>query len=126
MAPHAARDLVNGTAAEAAAQVASVVRLLREQSNGRVVGVIRPFDAEAADVFADGFDGAQEFALLDGEGAHGEIDGRAFLQQHQRFEERDGIFAAGYGYGYAVAIANHFETMNRFADFAQQVFFEVH
>lgn len=88
--------------------------------------MVSPFDAEAADVFADGFDGAKKFSLLDGEGAYGEIDGGAFLQQHHGFEEGDGILAAGYGNGDAIAIANHLETINRFADFAQQVFFEIH
>ena len=103
-----------------------MIGLFGDQANRGVIGVVCPFDAEAADVFADGLDGAEEFSLLHREGAYGEIYGGAFLQQHRGFEEGDGILAAGNGYGDAVAIANHFETMNRFADFAQQVFFEVH
>lgn len=88
--------------------------------------MVRPLDAEAANIFADGLDGTQKLALLDGEGANREVDGRAFCEQEKRFEQGNGILAAGYGYGNAVAVANHAEAMNGFADFPQQSFFEVH
>jgi len=115
----AAGELVDGAAAEAAAEVAAVIGLVFEEFQGRVVGVIGPIDAEGFDVFADGGDGGEEFALLDGEGADGEIDGGAFLEQEEDFEHGDGILAAGDSDGEAVAMADHVEAMDGFADFAE-------
>ena len=50
----AAGDLVDGAAAEAAAEVATVIGLLFEEAEGGVVGVAGPCDAETLDIFADG------------------------------------------------------------------------
>jgi hypothetical protein len=54
------------------------------------------------------------------------VDGGALLEKQQRFEEREGIFAAGDADGYTVAFANHAETADGFADFTQDGFFDVH
>jgi hypothetical protein len=85
-----------------------------------------PFDAETSDVFPNRLHRPQEFALLHGESAQGEIDWRTFLQKQQSFKECDGIFASRDRDGNAVAIANHLESMNRFPDFPQQGLFEIH
>ena len=71
-------------------------------------------------------DRREKLALFHGESANAEIDRRALLQQQQRLEQGDGILAARNGDGDAVAVADHLEAMNRFADFPQQGLFEVH
>ena len=38
--------------------------------------------------------------MFDGEGADGEIDGGALLEEEEGFEEGDGVFAAGEGDGW--------------------------
>lgn len=77
-------------------------------------------------IFAHRLYRAEEFALLDGEGAEGEIYGSTFLQEEQNFEEGYRVLAAGNGYGDVVAGADHIEAMNRFADLPQQCFFDIH
>ncbi len=114
-----AADLVDGAAAEAAAHVAAVVGLFLEQAQGGVVGVVFPGNAPALDVFADGLDRAEEFALFDREGAEGKVYRSAFLQQEQGFEQGDGILTTGHGYGDAVSVADHVEAMDCFAYFPQ-------
>ena len=89
-----AGDLVNGTAAEAAAHVAAVVGLFFDEAEGGAVDVVAPGYAEGLDVFADGFDRREELALFDGKGADGEIDWGAFLQKQKGFEHGDRILAA--------------------------------
>lgn len=121
----AADDLIDGAAAVAAAEVAAVIGLFVEEAEGGGVAEAGPGDSFFAQVFADGLDGAQEFTLLDGEGADGEVDGGAFLEQDEGFEQREGIFAAGEGDGHAIAVADHLEAVDRLADLAQKCFFEV-
>ena len=70
-------------------------------------------------IFAHRLYRAQEFALLDGEGAEGEIYGSALLQQEQNFEKGYRVFAAGNSYGDVVTGADHIEAVNRFADLPQ-------
>ena len=41
-------------------------------------------------------------------------------------EEGEGVLAAGERHGHAVAVADHLEAADGFADFPQQGFFEVH
>ncbi len=86
----AAHNLIHRAAAEAAAHVAAVIGLFLKQAQGRVVAMIGPVDSARFQVLAHGFEGTQEFTLLDGEGAHGELDRRALLHQQQGFEERGG------------------------------------
>ena len=119
-----AADVVYGTAAEAAAEVAAVVGLVFKELQGRVVDDVVPVDAAREQPFAERGDGPEKLALLDGEGADGEIDGGAFLQQQQGLEHGDRVLAAGDGHGHAIAFANHFEAGNRLADFAQQDLFK--
>ena len=77
-------------------------------------------------IFAHRLYRAEEFALLDGEGAEGKIYGSAFLQEEQNFEEGYRVLAAGNGYGDVVTGADHIEAVNRFADLPQQCFFDIH
>lgn len=81
--------------------------------------MIGPVDPALLQVFAQRLNGTQEFALFHGEGADGEFDGRFFRKQQQGFEQRERILAAGERHGYAIAIADHFESADGFADFAQ-------
>lgn len=81
--------------------------------------MIGPIDAALLQIFSEGFDGTQEFALFHGEGADGEVDGRSFGEQQQGFEQSERILAAGERYGHAIAIADHFEPADGFTDFAQ-------
>ncbi len=77
----AARDLINGAAPEAAAQIASVIGLFVEQPERRIVAMVSPVDAARFQIFAEGFDGAEKLPLLDGEGANGELDRCPLLQR---------------------------------------------
>ena len=52
--------------------------------------------------------------------------GARFGQQQQGLQQGERILAARERHGHAVAIANHFEAVDRLADLAQQCFFEVH
>ena len=67
--------------------------------------------------------GREEFALLDGERADGKVDGRTFLEEQERLEQRNGVFAAGEGDCDTVAVANHTETADGLPYFAQQRLF---
>src|SRR5580698_2419137 len=87
--------------------------------------MIGPIDAASFQVLAHGFERAQEFSLLDREGADGEADRRALLQQEEDFQEGERILAAGKRHGNTVAIANHLKSRDGLAHFAQQYFFEV-
>ena len=81
--------------------------------------MIGPVDAALFQVFAQGLNGTQEFALFHGKGAHGKFDGRFFREKQQGFEQSERILAAGERHGDAIAIADHFESADSFADFAQ-------
>ena len=117
---------INRAAPEAAAKIAPVVGLFFEEPERRIVGIVFPRNAEALNVFADRPDGTKKFHLLDGKRANGKADRRAFLQHEQRVEQRDRVFAPGYGYGNTVAFANHIEAMYRFADLPQQGLLDIH
>ena len=88
--------------------------------------MIGPRHAALLEVFGQGLDGPQKLALLHGESAHGELDGRAFLEQKQDFEQGGGIFPSRKRHRHAVAVANHLEAVYGFADFAQEGFLKVH
>lgn len=103
-----------------------MIRLFLQKTKRRVVGVIRPVDAQTANVIANGPDRAQKLPLFHGESANCEIDRCALLEQQQSFKQRHGIFAARHSDGDAVAIPDHFEAVNRFTDFPQQSFFQIH
>ena len=96
-----------------------MIGFLFEQTQRRIVGVIRPFYAEPFDVLADGLDGAEELALFDREGADGKTDRRALLQQQQGFEQGERVLTARERHGYAIAIADHLESADGFPDLAQ-------
>lgn len=119
-------DLIDRTAAETAAKVAAMVRLFFEQAERGVVCEVLPRHSEALDVFADGLNGAQEFALFHCESAEGKVDWGAFLQEQEGFEEGNGILAPGDCDRDGIAGADHIEAMDGFADFPQQCFFEIH
>ncbi len=75
---------IDGAAAEAAAEVAAVIGLIGEQAEGGVVGSERPRDAVLEHPLAEGLDGGEELALIDGEGGQGEADGGALLEEEKR------------------------------------------
>src|SRR4051794_36862238 len=110
----AARNLVNGAAAEPATEIAAMIRLVCEQLQRRIIGMVRPLHAEALDIFADSLHRREELTLLHRKSADTEIDGRALLQQQQHFEHGHRILAARNSNGNAVAIANHVKAMDRF------------
>ena len=60
---------------------------------------------------------AEEFALLDRKGADRKPDGSALLQKQERFQQSDGILAAGQSDGDPVALADHLEALDCLADF---------
>lgn len=120
-----AGERVDGAAAEAAAKVAAVTGLLREQAEGGVVGAESPLDAVIEHPLAEGLDGGEELALIDGEGTKGEADGGAFLQEGEGGEEGEGVLAAGEGDGDMVALTDHLKARDGLADAAQDGFFEV-
>jgi len=83
----APRDFVDGAAAVAAAQVASVLRLLFEQAHRSGVTVTRPRHPALSQPRRQRLQGSQELALLHGEGAHGELHRSALLKQPQDFQQ---------------------------------------
>lgn len=119
-------EVVDGAAAETAAEIAAMAGLFVEQPQRGSVLNIGPIDTALAQIGANRFDGREEFALFDGEGTHAEFDGGALLQGQQRFEQCQRIFSSGDADGHAVAIANHAEAADRLADFAENGFFEIH
>ena len=98
---------------------------LVDEAEGRAIRLVSPIDAAAFQVFAKRRNGAQKFPLLDGEGANGEVNRGAFLQQEECFEQSDGVFSAGQAYGNAVAFANHLKARDGLAYFVEQCFFEI-
>src|SRR5579872_6873914 len=113
-------DFVDSAAAIAAAQVAAVVRLLLEEPERRPVAIIRPVDAALLQIFAERLNRTKEFPLLDRERAYREIDWCALLQQQQRLQQSQRIFAARQRNGHTVAVADHLEPSDRLADLTQQ------
>ena len=123
---HLFADGVDGAAAEAAAEVATVAGLFFDEAEAGFVADVEPFDVALFEIVAEGSDGGEELALLDGEGADLKIDGGAFLEEQEDFEEGDGVLAAGEADGDAVSIADHVELLDGLADFSEQCFFEIH
>src|SRR2546425_801246 len=87
-------NLIDRPAAIPAAQVATVVGLLFEQAERGPIVIVGPVDTTTFQVIPQWFDGAQELALLHGEGADRKIDRRSLRQQEQRFEQSQGVLAA--------------------------------
>jgi hypothetical protein len=96
-----------------------MIGLFVDEADGGIIAVEGPIDAACPEILADGFDGAQEFSLLNGERANGKIDGRALLQEQEGFQHGHGILTAGDGGGHAIAFANHAETLDSFANLPQ-------
>jgi hypothetical protein len=86
--------------------------------------MIRPIDAAAFEVIAKRLKRPEKFSLFDSERANGELDWRAIAQAQQNFEQRQRIFAPRKRHGHAISIANHLESRDRVADFAQKCFFQ--
>ena len=120
------RNLIYRAPSKPAAQIAPMLRLLVDQTDGRIIAVAGPLDTAAGKILSDGLDGPQELPLFHGESANREIDWSPLGQQHQRFNQRHRIFAARHRYGHAIAIADHAEAMDRFAHFPQQGLFKFH
>ncbi len=118
--------LVDGTAAVAAAQVATVLGLVLDEFQRRSVSKVRPLDSLRSQVLRQRFDRPQELSLLHGEGADREIHRRPVAQQQQRVQKRERILPAGKRDRHTVAVLNHPEPPDRLAHLAQQGFFEVH
>ena len=100
-----------------------MIRLFFEQTERRIVAMVAPVDAARLEIVRHRLEGAQKFPLLDGECANCEVDRRALLQKQQRVEHGKRILAARQRYGHAIAVADHLELRDRFADLAQQYFF---
>jgi hypothetical protein len=120
-----ARDFVHSAATIATTKIASVVGFLGEQVERWSVLHVSPVDTARPEILADRLYRREELALFNGERADVEIDGRALLQNQQRFEQRHGILAAGHAYGDAISIADHAELADGFADLAKNCFFEI-
>lgn len=118
--------LVDCAPPEPAADVASVVRLFGQQTKRRCIFDIRPIHAPAAQERSDRMNRSQKLPLLNREGADGKIDGCALLQQQQRFEKRQRIFAARNPDSYPIALPDHPESANRVAGLPQNSFFQIH
>src|SRR5438874_10127907 len=119
-------NFVNGAPAVAAAEVAAVVGLLTDEIERWLVMDIGPINTTRLQIFADGLNGREKFALLDSEGADAEVDGGTFLQDEQNFEQRDRIFAARKAHSDTIALTNHVKALDRRTDFAENGFFDVH
>lgn len=78
-----------------------------------------PVNAALFQILSQRLNGAQELSLLDGEGADRELHRRSLLKQQHGFEQGERVFAAGERHGHAVALANHFEAADGFADLVQ-------
>ena len=120
-----AHDLVDRAPAEAAALVAAMIGLLLKQTEGGIVAMIGPVDSARLQIFSKRFERAQKFPLLHRKRAYGEIDRRALLQEQQRVQHCERIFAAGERHGDAVALADHVESRDRLAHLAEECFFEI-
>ena len=103
-----------------------MLRLVVEQAQRRSVAVVGPRHAALFQVLAQRFDGPQKLALFHGEGAHREIDRRALLEQQQGLQQGGRILPPGERHRHPVAVANHLEAVDGFADLAQQCFFQIH
>ncbi len=112
-------DFIDRAAALARAEIAAVVGLFLEEIEGGVVAEVGPRDASLLEICAERFDGPEKFSLFDGEGADGEIDGRALLQEQESLEQSGGVLAAGEGDGDSIAITDHFEFGDSFPDLAE-------
>ena len=55
-----------------------------------------------------------------------EVHRRAIPQQQQRVQQRQRVLAARKRHRHAIAVANHLETADGLADFAQQDLLKVH
>src|SRR5579872_3815413 len=89
-----AGNFVDGAPAITAAKVATMVRLLFEETDGGPVVEIGPVDASILEVLSQRFDGAQELALFDGEGAHRKVHRSSLLEQKQGLEQSKRVFPA--------------------------------
>lgn len=116
---------VDGAAAETAAKVAAVTGLIGEEAEGGVVAAEGPGDVVVEHPLAEGLDGGEELALIDGEGAKGEADGGALLQEGESGEEGEGVLAAGEADGDTVSVTDHVEAGDGLTDAAEDGFFEL-
>lgn len=120
----AASDFVDGATAKTAAKITAMIRLLFQQSHRRRIFKIVPVDSSFAQPNTQRLDGPQKFALLHSECAYGELNGSFLLQKQKSLQHCERIFAARERDGNAVAILQHVEASNRFADFSQQSLFD--
>lgn len=120
-----ARQRVDGAAPEPAAKVTAVIGLIGEQAERGIVAVKGPGDVVVEHPLAEGLDGGEELALIDGEGAKGEMDGGALLKDREGREEGEGVLPAGKTNGDAVAVTDHPEARNRLPHTAEYGFFEL-
>ena len=118
-------NFVNRAAAEPAAQIATVIRLIRKQIQRRLVLNVSPIDTARLQIFTDRLNRRKKLTLLDRERANAEPNQSALLQNQKGFQQSHGVFAARYTNGHTIAIANHPEFADCFAHFAQNCFFEV-
>src|SRR5581483_5000101 len=120
-----ASNLIHGPAAEPAAHVAPMIRLLVEQPNRGIVAMAGPIDSARLEILSDRLNGTQKLALLDRKCANREVYGRPVAKPDQRLQQREGVLAAGERHRDAISVADHLEARNGLAYLAQQCFFEV-
>src|SRR5579872_256492 len=89
-----ARDLVHRASAIAAAEVATVIRLVFEQTQRGIIAKVSPSDAPLPQVVTERLDGPEKLPLFHGERANREFDGSSLGEQQQGFEERERILTA--------------------------------
>src|SRR6476469_4922023 len=70
-----AGDAVHGAAAEAAAEIASMIGLFFEKPERGIIFDVSPLDAALREIVAEGMNGSEKFTLFHGEGANRKIDG---------------------------------------------------
>lgn len=110
-----ASNLVNCATAKAAAEVTTMIRLLIDQPQRRIVGLIEPVNAPLLQVRAERGYRTEEFALLHCECAHTELDRSPLLQETQRLEKRDGVLTTRETDCNAIPIPDHLEPADSLA-----------
>ena len=101
-----------------------MVGLFFKKAKAGAILKILPFDATSAQILAEGFDGGEKLALLNGERGDRKLNGRAFLEGQEGFEQSHGVLAARQANGNAVAVTNHVELFDSLAHFSKERFFE--
>src|SRR6185369_15748649 len=102
-----------------------MVRLLVDQADGGIVGLVGPVDSARLKILAHRLDRTQELALFDSERADRELYRRPVPQPDQRLKHGEGILASGKRHRHAIAVADHVKARDGLADLAQECLCEI-